>query len=178
MLSLRPYHNARYAKLRRQIGKVHLNIRNLVWRGVANLCLLGSRTDLLTHRVRQKKIVRKAFVKHFGVTGNQPYVLALNVQSIARDKCDATKQTWTLLSQRRYQIAPTHEESRIERLHKEFALCGFEFLETSFFLEVGKRKAQILPAIRIPCAGQRGTASNAQKFAEFVFDHFHWRHVA
>lgn len=178
MLSLRPYHNARYAKLRRQIGKVHLNIRNLVWRGVANLCLLGSRTDLLTHRVRQKKIVCKAFVEHFGVTGNQPYVLALNVQSIARDECDATKQTWTLLSQRCYQIALMHEESRIERLDKKFALCGFEFLEPSFFLKVGKRKAQILPAIRIPCAGQRGAASNAQKFAEFVFDRFHWRYVA
>lgn len=169
--------NARYAKLRRKVGKVNFHVRNLIGRGVANLCLLRPCADLLAHRARQEKIVCKMLVECFWIARNQADILALNVQTIARNECDATKQTWTLLSQRRYQIAPTHEESRIERLHKEFALCGFEFLETSFFLEVGKRKAQILPAIRIPCAGQRGTASNAQKFAEFVFDHFHWRCV-
>lgn len=36
MLSLRPYHNARYAKLRRQVGKVHfdiLEVRNWLCKG-------------------------------------------------------------------------------------------------------------------------------------------------
>lgn len=170
--------NARYAKLRRQVGKIHFNIRNLVWRGVANLCLLRPCVDLLAHRARQEKIVCKMLVECFWIARNQADILALNVQTIARNECDATKQARTLFSQGRYQISFTHEESGIEWPDKEFALRGLEFLESSFFLEVGKRESQILPAIRVTHAGQRRTASNAKKFAEFVFGHFHWRCVA
>lgn len=170
-------HNARYAKLRREVRKIHFNISNLAWRGVPNLRLLGSRTDLLAHRACQEKIVRKVLVEHFWVTGNQPDVLALNIQPIARNICDAAKQPWTLFGQRRYQVAFVHEESGIKWLDKELSCCRFEFLEPALFLEVGKRKTQVFPAIRIPCAGQRGAARNAEKFAEFMPDDFHWRNV-
>ena len=73
------HHNARYTKLRRQVGKVNFYVRNLVWGCVSDLCLLGSRANLLSHGLVQKKIVCKSFVEFLGITSNQPHVLALYV---------------------------------------------------------------------------------------------------
>ena len=72
-------HNARYTKLRRLVWKVHLNIRNLVRRGVANLRLLRSRADLSTHRASQKQIVSESSIQFLGITSHQPHILALYV---------------------------------------------------------------------------------------------------
>ncbi len=61
----RPYtlvHNARYAKLCRQVWDVDFDIRNLVWRGMANLSLLRTRTDLFAHGMSEKQVIGKGLV--------------------------------------------------------------------------------------------------------------------
>ena len=73
------HYNARYAKLRRQVGKVNFYVRNLVWGCVSDLCLLGSCANLFSYRLSQKKVVCKTFVEFLGIASNQPHVLALYV---------------------------------------------------------------------------------------------------
>ena len=72
-------HNARYAKLRRQVGDENFDVRNLVRRGMANLRLLRTRTDLFAHGMSEKQVIGKGLVQFIGVTSNQPHILALYV---------------------------------------------------------------------------------------------------
>ena len=72
-------HNARYAKLCRQVGDVNFDIRNLVRRSVANFRLLRTRTYLFAHGMREKQVIGKGLIQFLSVAGNQPHVLALYV---------------------------------------------------------------------------------------------------
>ena len=71
--------NARYAKLRREVGKVYFHIRYLVWRGVTNLSLLRTRTNLFPHGVSEKQVIGKGLVQFLCAASNQPYILTLYV---------------------------------------------------------------------------------------------------
>ena len=73
------HHNARYAKLRWHVWDMNLYICNLVWRGMANLRLLRTSTDLFAHGMCEKQVIGKGLIQFFGVASNQPNVLALYV---------------------------------------------------------------------------------------------------
>ena len=78
-LSLSVADNARYAKLRRQVGKVNFHVRNLIGRGVANLRLLRPCANLFAHGTSEKQVIGKNLIKFLGIASNQPYILALYV---------------------------------------------------------------------------------------------------
>ena len=73
-----PY-NARYKKLIREIRDIDLDISYLVWGRMPNFSLLGSRADLLSYGMSQKKIICKSLVDFLCITFNQSNVLALYV---------------------------------------------------------------------------------------------------
>ena len=72
-------HNARYAKLRRQVGKENFHVRNLIGRGVTNLRLLRPRADLFSYGAREKQVIGEGLIKFLGIASNQPHILALYV---------------------------------------------------------------------------------------------------